>query len=185
MDDSLVLLPFAGVHISEMVGGMAQLAALARRGADALDVCAPVQGAHLRASNARTHANTRSRTHACTRGQEYLGNFIKQPRDEDRLAADSYCRACEKTCGGAAPKWAFMTCPDGCSRCEGCSRCARCRRCAGCPRCFSGADRFGADFFPVGPAACARRGCSGCCYCAGQSLPVYVEVRCYHVQDSR
>ena len=37
-------------------------------------------------------------------------------------------------------------------------------------------DRFG-DLRPaVGPVACARRGCSGCCYCQGQSLPVYLQV---------
>ena len=53
----------------------------------------------------------------------------------------------------------------------------RYRRCYGCARCWISADRFGPDFRPVGPAACARRGCSGCCYCRGdKSLPVYLQV---------
>lgn len=45
-------------------------------------------------------------------------------------------------------------------------------------RCY--ADRFGPDFRPMGPAACARHGCFGCCYCRGSnSLPVYLQVRTY------
>ena len=40
-----------------------------------------------------------------------------------------------------------------------------------------GADRFGPDHHPVGPSACARRGCPGCCYCIGQApLPIYLKV---------
>ena len=36
-------------------------------------------------------------------------------------------------------------------------------------------DRFG-DMRPaVGPGACARRGCTGCCYCAGQTTPVFLQ----------
>ena len=71
-----------------------------------------------------------------------------------------------------------------------------CRGCHGCGRCWSNADRFGTDFHPVGAAACARRGCSGCCYCQSTwryspedgcvrcfrespPLPVYLEVRCF------
>jgi hypothetical protein len=36
-------------------------------------------------------------------------------------------------------------------------------------------DRFGPDHHPVGAAACARRGCTGCCRCFGESPPVYLE----------
>jgi len=36
-------------------------------------------------------------------------------------------------------------------------------------------DQFG-DHLPVGAPACARRGCSGCCYCKGVPLPVMLEV---------
>lgn len=37
-------------------------------------------------------------------------------------------------------------------------------------------DRFGPDHHPVGPSACARRGCGGCCVCTGLPLPVYLEI---------
>ena len=74
--------------------------------------------------------------------------------------------------------------------------CVAGRDCHGCGQCWSNADRFGTDFHPVGPAACARRGCSGCCYCQStwrysredgcfrcfresSPLPVYLEVRCF------
>ena len=33
------------------------------------------------------------------------------------------------------------------------------------------ADEYGWDKRPVGPTACARRGCSGCCYCSGKPPP--------------
>ena len=36
-------------------------------------------------------------------------------------------------------------------------------------------DRFGDVRPAVGPGACARRGCAGCCYCAGQAAPVYLQ----------
>lgn len=39
------------------------------------------------------------------------------------------------------------------------------------------ADSFGADHRPFGPSACGRRGCSGCCFCIGVALPVYLEVQ--------
>ena len=38
-----------------------------------------------------------------------------------------------------------------------------------------GCDRFGPDFRPVGFIACARRGCSGCCYCHGMQQPVCLQ----------
>ena len=38
-------------------------------------------------------------------------------------------------------------------------------------------DRFGPDHHPLGPSACARRGCTGCCFCVGVLLPVYLEIR--------
>ena len=42
----------------------------------------------------------------------------------------------------------------------------------------SGCDQYGYGVAPVaGHAACARRGCSGCCYCRGQPpLPIHLEV---------
>ena len=40
------------------------------------------------------------------------------------------------------------------------------------------ADQFGPDHHPVGPAACARSECSGCCFCKGAApRPVYLQVR--------
>jgi hypothetical protein len=43
-------------------------------------------------------------------------------------------------------------------------------------------NRFGPDWRPVGRVACARRGCSGCCYCRGfnEPLPTYLQARCCH-----
>ena len=38
-------------------------------------------------------------------------------------------------------------------------------------------DRFGPDHYPVGPSACMRRGCYGCCYCLNEELPIYVQMR--------
>ena len=38
------------------------------------------------------------------------------------------------------------------------------------------ADRFGRDFRPAGPEACARRGCEGCCVCRGVQLTYRLEV---------
>lgn len=39
-------------------------------------------------------------------------------------------------------------------------------------------DQFGPDRRPVGSTACARRGCTGCCYCHNAaSPPVYLQVR--------
>ena len=39
-------------------------------------------------------------------------------------------------------------------------------------------DQFGPDHRPVGPIACARRGCVGCCYCRDQPAPSpYVQTR--------
>ena len=38
-------------------------------------------------------------------------------------------------------------------------------------------DRFGPDYHPVGRSACARRGCTGCCFCVGVPLLVYLEIR--------
>ena len=38
-------------------------------------------------------------------------------------------------------------------------------------------DQFGSDHRPVGPIACARRGCSGCCYCRDRPAPApYVQI---------
>ena len=44
-------------------------------------------------------------------------------------------------------------------------------------------DRFGPDHHPVGAAACARRGCTGCCRCFGGPPPVYLEI--YTSLDAR
>ena len=44
-------------------------------------------------------------------------------------------------------------------------------------------DRFGGDHRPVGPAACARHDCMGCCYCLGVALPVYIEVRIFRPRE--
>ena len=38
-------------------------------------------------------------------------------------------------------------------------------------------DQFGNDHRPVGRSACARRSCTGCCFCDGVPLPLYVEIR--------
>ena len=45
-------------------------------------------------------------------------------------------------------------------------------------------DRFG-HHAPVGPAACARRDCMGCCYCLGVALPVYVELFIFRPKRNR
>ena len=37
-------------------------------------------------------------------------------------------------------------------------------------------DRFGPDNREVCAATCARRGCTGCCFCVGVRLPVYLEI---------
>ena len=42
------------------------------------------------------------------------------------------------------------------------------------------ADRSGSDLRPVGPAACARRGCIECCYCRQVPVPeVHLEMRMF------
>ena len=38
-------------------------------------------------------------------------------------------------------------------------------------------DQFGSDLRPVGPEACARRACQGCCYCSGQRPQIRLELR--------
>ena len=38
-------------------------------------------------------------------------------------------------------------------------------------------DRFGPDHHSVGRSVCARRDCTGCCFCIGVPLPVYLEIR--------
>ena len=39
-------------------------------------------------------------------------------------------------------------------------------------------DQFGPDHRPAGRIACARRGCTGCCFCHGTgSLPIFLQVR--------
>ena len=43
-------------------------------------------------------------------------------------------------------------------------------------------DRFGGCHTDeVGPYACARRSCEGCCYCRGVSLPVYLEMAAFRI----